>query len=107
MQVSFGNDETGVVSKYDAETGELTIFKGELDEGGTLQLSTDKILLPADHATLIQPSKKDRVKIVGGDAQNIGQIGELIGIDSEDGIVKTERGDIAILLLRDIGRLQP
>ena len=101
----FGDDELGVVMGYSAEAAEFTIARGELDESGSLRLSDAEVALPVDRVALAAPHKKDRVRIVGGDAQNIGQAGELIGIDNEDGIVKTERGDIAILLLRDIGRL--
>lgn len=98
-----------MVESCDSEQREACVIRGEID-GGQLQLTDERVTIAIEDLKLAAPHKDDRVRVIGGDPQHIGQAGTLIGIDNDDGIVKME-GDasdpLLILLLESLGRLVP
>eukprot|EP01090_Pellita_catalonica_P006455 TRINITY_DN1667_c0_g2_i1.p1 TRINITY_DN1667_c0_g2~~TRINITY_DN1667_c0_g2_i1.p1 ORF type:complete len:622 (+),score=97.82 TRINITY_DN1667_c0_g2_i1:1344-3209(+) len=68
--------------------------------------SGDTLTVPVQNLEPVVPGKKDQIKIIKG--QGKGSIGEIIGIDGADGIVKMEADlDIKILNLNLLGRYVP
>ena len=56
--------------------------------------------------TLVRPQKKDRIKVLRETHVRAGLLGNLIGVDNSDGIVKLEgTNDMQIIDLALLGRL--
>ncbi|ORY05248.1 transcription elongation factor Spt5 [Basidiobolus meristosporus CBS 931.73] len=65
--------------------------------------SNDKLSLPVDYIEPVKPNKNDKIKVMGGEFK--GQVGTLIGIDGQDGIVKLEGGrDFKILNINGLAK---
>ncbi|KAG1676522.1 hypothetical protein FOA52_000065 [Chlamydomonas sp. UWO 241] len=107
-----GSDhQLAVVTSVGGPDGRLLrVATGTLDHGSGAwvadgaELSYDGGLL-----SLLPPSKKDRVKILGESdtaSAQPGAAGQLIGIDSSDGIVKVDNTtDLVIIDMRLLGRM--
>ncbi|KAK9768889.1 transcription elongation factor spt5 [Basidiobolus ranarum] len=68
-----------------------------------LEGSNDKLSLPVDYIEPVKPNKRDKIKVMGGEFK--GQVGTLIGIDGQDGIVKLEGGkDFKILNMNGLAK---
>lgn len=72
-----------------------------------LQPSGQAVSIPSDYLDPVPPSKRDFIKVVGGEFHN--NTGQLIGIDGMNGIVKldAEEQRIEIIKMQNLAKYQP
>lgn len=99
IEVRILGDYSG--GQYNNETGILR----EVGNFCDVELySGPRISVPPSFLEAVPPAKKDRIKIIYGENQNA--LGSLIGIDRNDGIIKTDNdnGGIIIVEMSKIGK---
>jgi hypothetical protein len=108
LQVFIG-EEKGVVDSYDEESNEVCIVQGVQGQNGIIDMSGEvtRQLVPATTIRLVDAQVGDTVKIVKTSGRTAaGSVGEMIGKDNEEGIVKLQPSkDIQILAMKMIAKL--
>jgi hypothetical protein len=108
LQVFIG-EEKGVVDSYDEESNEVCIVQGVQGQNGIIDVSGEvtRQLVPATTIRLVDAQVGDTVKIVKTSGRTVaGSVGEMIGKDNEEGIVKLQPSkDIQILAMKMIAKL--
>jgi transcription elongation factor SPT5 len=96
-------------SDGDYDGDDAVITRVQPDGTCVLRMSTSRELVqgvPKDFMIPITPQKKDQVKVLVG--KHRGQIGELVGVDNMDAIVKTaDMKEFGFLKLSELGKYQP
>jgi len=102
----------GVVASVMADGRGVRVRPGALSPGSGAwepEAGADELVLDGHQLELVQPVKKDRVKILSESdtaAGAPGTAGTLIGVDVTDGIVKVDNTtDLAIIDMRLLGKL--
>jgi hypothetical protein len=104
-------DTKGVVVSYDPAGSEFIVAEGEEKTDGSGCVTTDasspQQVVSCSAVRLVQPVQQDAVVVVQPQGQvALGSIGELIGFDESDMIIRVvQSGDIQILPEHCLGKL--
>jgi len=99
VRIKESHDDSGVVGKHgivrSVSASLCSVFIQDEDK---------TVTVACEHLEPVAPQKNDRVKVIfGEDARE--QVGVLISVEEDEGVVKLESGDLKMLMLNHLCRM--